>query len=61
MISRKKAGHKLKITVDSRLNQLCVVKLSAEKLKEANETLSKIRLPDAYYEQIANSKTDNSK
>jgi hypothetical protein len=51
MDNQKKQGAKLIVTVDKRLNDLDVVKLSADKVKKANETLGKVRLPDAYYEQ----------
>ena len=53
----KRQPNKFTITVDKRLNGLDVVKMSAEKLKEANETLRKVRMPDSYYEQIGKYRT----
>lgn len=49
---RKKCPSKFVLTIDNRLNGLDVAKMAADKLKEANKTLSKVRMPDPYLKQI---------
>jgi hypothetical protein len=50
-MNTRKRPAKFTVTVDPSLNGLDATKMATEKLEETNKMLSRIKMPDSYYEQ----------